>query len=101
MGENPSIAHNGARRSCDTEYENASSSLFASVNSAVRSPTRRSISSWAWRIARRLFGFRHVRNREKCHLLSRRIDDNFPTIGKDTFPARVEGVTVLPQSVMP
>ena len=36
----PSIARSGVRRSCDTEYEKLSSSLFASCSACVRSATR-------------------------------------------------------------
>jgi hypothetical protein len=45
IAENPSTARSGARRSCDTEYENASSSLFDASSWAVRSCTRRSSSA--------------------------------------------------------
>ena len=41
---NPSMARSGARRSCETEYENASSSSLLSRRSRVRCSTRSSSS---------------------------------------------------------
>ncbi|OPY44656.1 MAG: hypothetical protein A4E42_00993 [Methanoregulaceae archaeon PtaU1.Bin222] len=49
MEEKPSMARNGARRSCETEYENASSSRFATSRSAVLTATRVSSSSLSLR----------------------------------------------------
>jgi putative PIN family toxin of toxin-antitoxin system len=44
MCAKPSVARSGARKSCETEYENDSSSLLIATSSAVRSRTRCSSS---------------------------------------------------------
>ena len=52
MRTNPSMARSGARRSCETEYEKASSSRLEASSCAVRSATRRSSDSWRAAISR-------------------------------------------------